>query len=59
MPVAKLFWQATPFTTMLHHVKEGIEQFQIGHAHVAPLPGQAIGDPLILTLSKLHARHIA
>jgi hypothetical protein len=32
---------------------------QIGHAHVAPLPRQAIGDPLILTLSKPHTRHLA
>jgi hypothetical protein len=35
MPVAKLLWQASPFATMLHHIKEGIEQLQIGHAHVA------------------------
>ena len=59
MPVAKLFWQAAPFATMLHHIKQGIEQFQISHAHVATLPRQAIGDPLILTLSKLHSLHFA
>jgi hypothetical protein len=32
---------------------------QIGHAHVAALSRQAIGDPLILTLSKPHTRHLA
>ena len=55
MPVTKLFWQAAPFATMLYHIKQGIEQFQITHAHIATLPRQAIGDPLILTLSKLIA----
>jgi hypothetical protein len=25
MPVAKLFWQAAPFATMLYHIKQDIE----------------------------------
>jgi len=54
MPVAKLFGQAPPFAAMLHHVKHGIEQLQIGHAHVPALPHQAIGKPLILILGQLH-----
>ena len=59
MPVAKLFGQTPPFAAVLDHIKERIEQLQIGHAHVAALPRQTIGDPLILTLSKLHACHLA
>jgi hypothetical protein len=59
VPVAKVLWQASPFTTVLHHIKQGVEQLQIGHAHVATLPRQAIGYPLILILSKFHPRHIA
>jgi hypothetical protein len=59
VPVAKLFGQATPFATMLHHIKQGVKQLQIGHANVATLPRQAIGDPLVLMLGKLHDRHIA
>ena len=54
MPTAKLLGQPTPFATMLHQVEESIEQLQIAHTHVPALPRQAIGDPLILTLSKLH-----
>ena len=59
MPVAKLFGQATPFATVLYHIKERIEQLQIGHTHVAALPRQAVGDPLILTFGKLHAPQVA
>ena len=59
VPVAKLFGQAAPFATMLHHIKQGVKQSQIGHAHIPTLPRQAIGDPLVLMLGKLHDRHIA
>ena len=59
VPVTKVFGQAAPFAAMLHHIKEGIEQLQIGHAHVAPLPRQAIGNLAILTLGKLHSRDYA
>ena len=59
MPVAKLFGQSPPFAAVLNHIKQRIEQLQIGHAHVAALPRQAIGDPLILTLSKPHTHHLA
>jgi len=49
VPIAKLFWQATPFTTMLDHIQQGVEQLQIAQAHIATLPWQAVGDALILT----------
>ena len=51
VPVAKVLWQASPFATVLHHIKEAIEQLQIGHTHVAPLPRQAISDTLKLMLA--------
>ncbi len=54
VPVAKVFGQAPPFAAVFNHIKQRIEQLQIGHAHVATLSRQAIGDPLILTLGKLH-----
>jgi hypothetical protein len=59
MPVAKVFGQASPLAAMLYHIKQSIEQLQIGHAHIAALPRQAIGNPLILFLCKLHPRQIA
>jgi len=59
MPVAKLLGQSPPFAAVLNHIKQRIEQLQIGHAHVPALPRQAIGDPLILSLSKPHTRHLA
>lgn len=55
MPVAKMLWQAAPFATVLHHVQQGIEQSQIGHAYIAALPRQAVSDALKLTFSDLHA----
>jgi hypothetical protein len=55
MPVAKMFWQAAPFATMLDYVKQGVEQLQIGHAHIAALTRQTISDALILSLGDLHA----
>lgn len=56
MPVAKMFRQTAPFATMLHHIQQGVEQLQIGYAHIAALPRQTVSDPLILTLCKLHAQ---
>ena len=56
MPIAQMFGQTPPFAAMLHHVQQGVKQLQIGHAHIAALPRQAISDALILTLSNLHAR---
>lgn len=56
MPVAKMLWQAAPFATVFHDVKQGVEQLQIGHAHIAALPRQAISNTLKLTLCDLHAR---
>ena len=35
---------------MLHHIEQGIKQLQIGHADVAALPRQAIGNALKLAL---------
>ena len=55
MPIAQFLGQTTPFATMLDHIEQRIEQLQIGDAHVAALTRQAISDPLILTLSNLHA----
>jgi len=55
MPVAKMPRQPSPFATMLHHIEQSVEQLQIGHAHIAALPRQAISDALKLTLGNLHA----
>lgn len=54
MPVAQTLGQATPFATMLDHIKQRIEQLQIRHAHIAPLSRQAISNSLILTLCDFH-----
>jgi len=55
MPVAKMLRQTAPFAPMLHHIEQGVEKLQIGHAHVAALPRQTISDAPILTFCKLHA----
>jgi hypothetical protein len=55
VPIAQFLGQTPPFATMLHHMEQRVEQLQIGYAHIAPLARQAIGDPLILTFSDLHA----
>jgi hypothetical protein len=39
---------------MLDPIKQGVEQLQIRHAHIAALSRQAISDTLILTLRDLH-----
>jgi hypothetical protein len=54
MPVAKMLGQAAPFAPVLHHIEQGVEQLQIGHAHVAALSRQTIRNAQILTLCKLH-----
>ena len=54
MPVAQMLGQAAPFAAVLSHIQQGVEQLQIGHAHVAALSRQTISDPLILTLAYFH-----
>jgi len=50
MPVAEMAGQTAPFAPLLHHIEQGVEKLQIGHADIAALPRQAISDALILTL---------
>ena len=50
MPIAEMLWQTTPFAAMLNDIQQRVEQFQIGHADVASLAWQAIGNPLKLAL---------
>jgi hypothetical protein len=42
VPVAKVLWQAAPFAAVLGHIKQGVEQLQIGHAYVTALPRQTV-----------------
>ena len=55
MPIAEMLRQTAPFTAMLHHIQQSIEQLQICHAYVAALPRQAVSYTLKLTFSDLHA----
>jgi hypothetical protein len=55
MPVTPMLGQSSPFATILHYVKQSVEQLQIGHAHIAALSRQAISNALKLTLGNLHA----
>ena len=50
MPIAEMLRQTAPFATVLHHKQQGVEQLQIGHAHIAALPRQAISYALILLI---------
>ena len=50
MPIAKMLRQAAPFAAMLNHIQQRVEPLQIGHADVAALARQAIGDALKLVL---------
>jgi hypothetical protein len=50
MPVAKMLWQAAPFTAMLNNTQQRVEQLQIGCFDVAALPWQTISNALKLTL---------
>ena len=50
MPIAKMLRQTAPFTTMLHHIQQGVKQLQIGDADVAALAWQAISNALKLAL---------
>ncbi len=56
MPIAQMLGQTSPFATMLNHIQQGIDQLQIGHAHIATLARQTTSDALELTLSEFHAR---
>jgi hypothetical protein len=44
VPVAKFLGQSTPFAALLGHIQYGVEHLQVGHAHVATLPGKAMLD---------------
>ena len=54
MPVAQMFRQAAPFTAMLDRIQQGVEQLQIGHADIATLLRQTVGDALILNPGQFH-----
>jgi len=56
MPIAQMLGQTAPFAAMLNHIQQGVEQLQIGHAHIAALTRQTISDALKLALSEFHAR---
>ena len=45
------------FAAMSGRMEDGVGHLGIGHAHVAPLPGQNPGDPGVLRGAGVHARH--
>ena len=51
MPIAEMLRQTPPFTAMLDHIKQGVEQFQIFRFDVAALARQAISYTFKLALS--------
>jgi len=50
VPITKMLRQTAPFAAMFDHIKQRVEQLQIGHPDVAALAGQAIGNALKLAL---------
>lgn len=56
MPISEAFGQPPPLTTLLGHLKQGVEQLQVGQLHVAALAGKTGGNTLVLRFGDLHAR---
>jgi hypothetical protein len=58
VPVAELFGQPAPFTAVFEHIQNGVDNLKVVLCDIAPLPGKAAGNPVILLLSELHSGNI-
>jgi len=52
VPVAEVPGQPAPLAAVLYDLKESVDPWQVGQAHVAPLRREAIGDALELLLGE-------
>ena len=54
IPSAKLRREASPFTTVLRHVQNGVKHLPVKNSHISSLSRQIRHDPLIPVFWQLH-----
>lgn len=54
VPIAKTLGQTSPFTAMFPHIRNGIQDLQIRHRHVASLNWQEFFDNFVLCRCNFH-----
>jgi len=59
VPISEAFGQSAPLAAVLGDIEQCIQQLQVVQLHIAPLPGKAGGNTLVLRFGDLHApQHI-
>ena len=59
VPVAEPLGQAAPFAALLGDVQDGIQNPQVGQAHVAALSRKTVLDQAVLRVGDFHPRSIS